>query len=317
MKLMKHISASTSNRPLKTYGNRMSNIRRWKETGMGYFFIGPLLIGLTILTLVPIIASFVLSLSDWNLVQGIDKLKFSGIKNYEMLSQDSVFLKSMRNNFIFILTVPIILAFSLILAVLINKHVYFKSAFKVIYFMPYISSIVAVAIVYQVLFHPSYGPVNEALKAIGVLNPPLWLADTKFALYSVMGIMVWIAIGYNLIIYTAGLQAIPRDLYEASDIDGASGWQKFIKITIPMLSPTTFFLMVTGVIGSFKVFDLIAVLTSGGPSYSTSVMVYYLYEQAFVFLKTGYSSAVAVVLLLCVLAITYVQFILQKKWVNY
>jgi multiple sugar transport system permease protein len=143
-------------------------------------------------------------------------------------------------------------------------HVYFKSYFKVDYFMPYISMVVAVGVVWQVLFQPSYGPINEILKSIGISNPPKWIADPNFALISFMMISVWVSIGFNLIIYIDGLQAIPKDLNEAADIDGANGWTKFSRITFPLLSPTSFFLMVTGIISTFKVFDLIAVMTQGG-----------------------------------------------------
>jgi multiple sugar transport system permease protein len=183
--------------------------------------------------------------------------------------------------------------------------------------MPYISSVVAVAIVFQLLFHPSYGPINQTLKALGVANPPKWLADFHYALPSVMMIMVWIGIGFCLIVYLAALQAIPRDLYESADIDGAGSWTRFRKITMPLVSPTTFFLLVTGLISSFKSFDIIKVLTSGGPSYSTSVITYYLYTTAFENLKTGYASSMAWILFGCVLLITIVQLYGQKKWVNY
>lgn len=293
------------------------NKRVLTETLTGYIFIGPLIIGLTILTLLPILASIFLSLTDWSLVEDWSKIDFIGLDNFIRLFQDTVFLQSLRNNFVFILVVPITMAIAMVLAVIINSGVYLKSLFKVVYFMPYISSIVAIAIVCQVLFHPEFGPVNQFLISLGMENPPKWLADPNFALYSVMAIMVWAQLGYNLIIFMAGLQNIPKDLYEAAEIDGATTVRKFFRITLPLLSPTTFFLLVTGIIGSFKVFDIIAVLTLGGPSYSTSVMVYYLYDQAFVNLKTGYSSAIAVILLFCVMIITLGQMYGQKKWVNY
>jgi multiple sugar transport system permease protein len=206
---------------------------------------------------------------------------------------------------------------SMVLAVLIDRYVYMKGYFKVAYFMPYISNIVAVAVVWQVLFHPSYGPINQTLKALGMSDPPKWIADPHFALASIMMITVWISIGFNLIVYIAGLQSIPRDLYEAADIDGASGWTKFVRITVPLLSPTSFFLLVTGIISTFKVFDIIAVLTQGGPIGSTSMMVWYLYDQAFTNLKIGYASSVAVVLFVFVFLITLGQWAAQKKWVNY
>ncbi|HEY0828793.1 MAG TPA: sugar ABC transporter permease [Bacilli bacterium] len=288
-----------------------------KETLMGYFFVGPMIIGLTIFTFLPIMATLILSLTEWNFVAGFDKIKFNGLKNFIKLYFDPIFLQAMKNNIILVITIPVTMSISLLIAVLINKHVYWKGLFKVIFFMPYISSIVAVAVVYQVLFHPSFGPINQALMSLGMDNPPKWLADTKFALVSVMMIQVYVTIGFNFIIYIAGLQNIPKDLYESADIDGASGWKKFLSITLPMLSPTSFFLLVTGIIASFKIFDLISVLTSGGPANSSTVMVYYLYETAFINLKTGYASSMGVILLITTFTITIIQWMAQKKWVNY
>ncbi|WP_284638408.1 carbohydrate ABC transporter permease [Paenibacillus silviterrae] len=293
------------------------NALRRKESIAGFLFVSPMLIGVTLLTLLPILATFVLSFADWNFVAGMKGIKWTGFDNFTKLFSEESFLISLKNNFIFIFTVPIYMLVSLLLAILINKHVYMKSFFKVAYFMPYISSVVAVAIVWQVLFHPSAGPVNQFLMSLGFDNPPKWIADPAFALPSVMMISVWISIGYNMIVYMAALQSIPKDLYEAADIDGANGWVQFTKITVPMLSPTSFFLLVTGIISTFKVFDLIMVLTKGGPMQSTSMLVYYLYDQAFVSLRVGYASSVAVVLFLCVLLITVLQWFGQKKWVNY
>lgn len=287
------------------------------ETLAGLLFVGPMLLGVTILVLLPIIATIVLSFADWNFVAGWNGIKWVGIGNFETLLKDEAFIKSVRNNIVFLLTVPVYMLISMVLAVMINKNVYWKGYFKVAYFMPYISSIVAVAVVWQVLFQPSYGPINEFLKAIGIANPPKWIADPNFALISIMMISIWTSIGFNMIIYIAGLQSIPEDLYEAAEIDGAGAWVKFTRITFPLLSPTSFFLLVTGMISTFKVFDVIAVMTQGGPIGSTSMMVWYLYEQAFVNLKVGYASSVSVVLLLFVLLITFGQWAAQKKWVNY
>lgn len=293
------------------------NVRRRQENLAGFLFVSPMLIGVTVLTLLPIIATFVLSFADWNFVAGMSGFKWVGMENFTKLFGDDVFIKSLKNNLIFVLTVPIYMAISLILAILINKNVYWKGFFKVAYFMPYISSVVAVAVVWQVLFHPSAGPVNQFLMSIGINNPPKWIADPAFALSSVMMISVWISIGFNLIIYMAGLQSIPRDLYEAAEIDGANAWVRFRRITFPILSPTSFFLLVTGIISTFKVFELIAVLTSGGPINSTSMIVWYLYDTAFINLRVGYASSMAVILFVCVLFITFLQWAGQKKWVNY
>lgn len=299
--------------PKKRRWNRMQR----KESLAGFLFVSPMLIGVSVMVLLPILAAFCLSFTEWSMVTGIKGIKWVGMENFDKLFQDSKFLQALRNNAVFLLTVPAYMAISLVLAVLINKFVYFKDFFKVIYFLPYISSVVAVATVWRVLFHPSMGPVNQFLMSIGIADPPKWIADPDYALISVMMISVWISIGYNMIVYMAGLQSIPQDLYEAADIDGANGFVRFFRITLPLLSPTTFFLLITGIIYTFKVFDLIQVLTQGGPAGSTNVIVYYLYDTAFINLKMGYASAQAIILFLCVLAITFIQWIGQKKWVNY
>ncbi|WP_078434876.1 carbohydrate ABC transporter permease [Metabacillus halosaccharovorans] len=287
------------------------------ESLAGFLFVSPMLIGVSVLVLLPIFATFILSFSDWKFIQSIDQLKWVGFENFKELMGDKVFLKSLLNNGIFLFTVPICMAVSLLLAVVIDKSVYMKSYFKVAFFMPYISSVVAIAVVWQVLFHPSSGPINQTLMSLGIENPPLWIADPNFALLSVMIIQIWISVGFNLIIYIAGLQSIPLELYEAAEMDGASSWVKFRHITFPMVSPTSFFLLITGIISTFKVFDLIAVLTKGGPLHSTSMLVWHLYDTAFVNLDIGYSSAMAVILFFIVFLITIFQWVGQKKWVNY
>ncbi|WP_425453866.1 carbohydrate ABC transporter permease [Oceanobacillus arenosus] len=297
--------------------NKRPKFEGWRETIAGYIFLAPMLIGTTTLVIIPILATIFLSFTDWNFITGIGDFNFIGMENFRTLFNDEIFIKSLINNFILLLVVPFGLLVSLILAVVINNHVYFKDFFKVIYFMPYISSVVAIAIVFQVLFHPTFGPVNQLLMSLGVESPPGWIADISYALPSVMIILIWTNIGFQLIIYLAGLQNIPKELYEAAEMDGASSWYKFRKITVPLVSPTTFFLLVTGFISTFKVFDLIIVLTNGGPANSTSVPVFYLYQEAFVELKTGYSSAIALILLVLVLLITFLQWTVQKKWVNY
>jgi len=288
-----------------------------REQIAGYLFVSPLMLGLFVITLIPVIGSLLLSFTNWNFVTGIKGIEFAGFANFVKLFNDDVFMKSLWNNIIFIITVPATIVLSLFLAILIDKYVYLKGMFKVIYFLPYISSIVAIAMVWQVLFHPSLGPVNNFLISIGFDNPPRWLADIDYALPSLMLIQIWIMTGYNIIIFIAGLQGIPKDLYEAADIDGANVWEKFRHITVPCISPTTFFLLVTGIIGTFKIFDLIQVLTQGGPANSTTVIVYELYDTAFIQLKSGYASSMAMILFLICLLITGLQMLVQKKWVNY
>lgn len=287
------------------------------ENLIGLLFVSPMLIGVSIFVMLPIIATFTLSFANWSFITPLSELKWVGFENFSRLFQDKAFLKSLLNNTIFILTVPTCMIISLLLAIIIDRNVFLKGYFKVAFFMPYISSIVAIAVVWQVLFHPSAGPINQALISLGIENPPKWIADPNFALFSLMLIQVWVSIGFNMIIYLAGLQNIPKDLYEAAEIDGANAWVMFRYITLPMISPTSFFLFITGIIATFKVFDLIAVLTKGGPLNSTSMIVWNLYETAFVNLKIGPASAMAVVLFGVVFTITLIQWVGQKKWVNY
>lgn len=227
-------------RPLPVRGRKFRTLRR-SETISGFLFVSPMLIGVTVMVLIPIIATLVLGFADWNFVQGWDGIRWVGLDNFKSLLQDDMFKKSVLNNVVFLLTVPVYMLISMVLAILIDRYVYFKGYFKVAYFVPYISMTVAVAVVWQVLFQPSYGPINELLKSIGIANPPQWIADPNYALISIMMISVWISIGFNMIIYIAGLQSIPKDLYEAADIDGANGWTKFRRITFPLLSSTSFF----------------------------------------------------------------------------
>lgn len=291
--------------------------RNLRETLEGYFFIGPMLLGVGLFTFIPILSLFFLGFTEWNFMKGLQGAKFTGLENVRHMFNDDIFLRSILNNLIFLLVVPLTMIVALTLAIVIHRHVFMKDVFKVIYFLPYISSSVAVAIVFQVLFHPSMGPVNQFLMAIGIEQPPKWLADPQFALPSIMFLHIWMSTGFYLIVYMAGLQSIPKDLYEAADIDGANAWLKFRQITVPMLSPTSFFLFVTGIIYSFKAFDIIQVLTGGGPANATTVMVYHIYQKAFLDLEIGYASLLALCLFFIVLAMTALQFYGQKKWVNY
>lgn len=317
LKTTKIKSNQVQKKPKKKKYKNKGPFSGWKENLAGYLFVGPMFIGTSILVLFPIISSLALSFTDWNFVSGYQNASFIGLENFKTLLTNDLFKKSLINNFILVLAIPITLIFSLSLAVIINRYVYLRDFFKVVYFMPFISSIVAVAVVFQVLFHPSKGPINQLLISLGVENPPGWIADITYALPSVMIIMIWTGIGFNLIIYLAGLQNVPKELYEAAEIDGASAWYQFTKITIPLVSSTTFLLLITGIISSFKVFDLIIVLTDGGPANSTLTPVVYLYQQAFLELKTGYASSISLVMFILILIITYAQFIGQKKWVNY
>jgi multiple sugar transport system permease protein len=205
---------------------------------------------------------------------------------------------------------------ALVLAVIIHTKVYFSSYFKIAFFIPYISSIIAIGAVWSALFHPSLGPINQFLRSIGVDNPPFWLASPKTSLLSIIIISIWAGIGYQIIIYLSSLTSIPDELYEAASIDGASQIQQFFKITLPMLGPTNIFLFITLLIGSFKVFDLIAFLTQGGPNDSSTVIVFRIYEEGFQKFNMGYASAISWLLFIIVGIFTLISWKLQKRFVH-
>lgn len=290
---------------------------RWKSNLTGMAFILPSFLGFLIFTLIPVIISLVVSFTEWNFMQGFSGIKFAGLKNYIRLFSDDWFLVSYRNNFFFtLITVPALISLGLVVAVILNKYVFGGGALRIMFFIPYIASVVAVCTVWMVLFQPSYGPINQTLMAMGIKNPPKWLADFNWSLISVMIVYVWQQVGYFAIVFLAGLKGIPEDVYEAASIDGAGPFRQFFNITIPMVSPTTFFLTVMGIIGSFKVFDQISVLTQGGPGNSSSVMAFYVYRTAFEYYDMGYANALAWALFVLVFIVTVFQWKLQNKYTN-
>jgi multiple sugar transport system permease protein len=288
---------------------------KWRTTLTAYSFILPNFIGFLIFTFIPIVISIGLSFMEWDTA---NPAKFVGLKNFKRLLSDETFRISFGNTIYYTLaTVPLTLVCALLLAILLNKGIKGVKVYRAVFFLPYITSIVAVAVVWNMLLHPTMGPVNEFLKWIGVQNPPGWTASTEWALPAIIITSIWRSVGYYMVIYLAGLQGIPGELYEAATVDGANWWHKFKSITLPMLTPTTFFIMVMLTINSFKVFDLILVMTGGGPGRATNVLVYQIYNEAFINFKFGYSSAIAMVLFGLVIGITLIQFKLEEKWVNY
>lgn len=291
---------------------------RRKEGLFGWLFLLPEIIGILLLYLFPLIFSLVLSFSEWNLVGGLSSIHFAGFENFLKLFQDEKVIMALKNNFLFtIFTVPIGMFLAIILAVIIHTKVYMSSYFKIAFFIPYISSIIAIGAVWSALFHPSLGPINQFLAGLGFENPPMWLASPKTALISIIIITIWAGIGYQIIIYLSSLSSIPEELYEAASIDGASQLQQFFKITLPLLGPTNVFLFITLLIGSFKVFDLIAFLTQGGPNNSSTVIVFRIYEEGFQQFNMGYASAISWLLFIIVGIITLISWKLQKRFVHY
>ncbi|MGG1515576.1 sugar ABC transporter permease [Paenibacillus oryzisoli] len=302
----------TNEKPAISEKSFWTNRRR--EAAVGLFFVAPEFLGILLLGVFPLLFSLYLSFTEWNLVGGLSAIHFVGFDNYKALLHDDKLFFSLKNNAIYTLvTVPIGMALGFILAVIINSVVYLKEYFKVVFFIPYIATGVAVATVFTALFHPSKGPINHVLMEFGISNPPKWLGSTDYALWAIILVAIWMQIGYNIIIYMAGLTNIPEDLYESAQIDGASWMQRLLKITLPMLGPTTFFLSITSIVASFKVFDLIAFLTEGGPNNATNVLVYYIYEEGFKNFRMGYASALSWVLFLIIAVVTSITWRLQKK----
>ena len=242
---------------------------------------------------------------------------FIGLANFARLLRDDNVHIAIRNTVYYTLgTVPLTLAASLGLAILLNNAVRGMGFFRTTIFFPYITSVVAVAYVWNMMFHPTMGPINAFLRALGVLNPPGWTASTAWAMPAIILTSVWRFMGYYMVIYLAGLQAIPRTLYEAAEIDGASPWRSFISVTLPMLRPTTFFVVIMLTINCFRIFDLVQVMTQGGPGRATTVLVHQLYHAAFVRFNFGYASSIALVLFFIVIGITIIQFTIGKRYEN-
>lgn len=291
--------------------------RSFKENMIGYIFVGPNLIGFSLFLIIPVIMTFLVSFTEWNFAAGLKGIKFVGLKNYFEMWSDHWFISSLINNLYYTLgTVPLTMFLALLSAIILNKYVFGKNVLRLFFFLPYISNIVAVSVVWFIMYSSS-GPITMLVKFFGVQDPPYWLADQKWALPAIMLMMIWHNVGYNMIIYLAGLQNVPKELYEASQIDGANSLQKFVNITLPMLSPTTFFILITTIISSFKIFGPINIMTHGGPGTATTVLVYYIYTAAFQFYKMGPATAMSIIMFIIIFIITYFQWQGQKKWVNY
>lgn len=281
----------------------------------GYLFLLPNFIGFLCFVFIPAIAAFVLSFTKWD---AFTPPSFIGFDNFIKMLGDETFHISFINNLIYTLgSVPLTLFLSLIIALALNQNLKFLNTFRVIYFLPHITAMVAVAMIWRMLYHPQFGPINMVLMDLGIKNPPGWISSSSWALFSIILMSAWKSCGYYMVILLAGLKGIPRHLYEAAEIDGASAWERFWNVTWPMLSPTMFFVLVVSVISSFKVFDSINIMTQGGPGRSTNVLVYYIYKLGFQNYDFGYASAIALVLFAMIMIMTVIQFRGQKKWVEY
>ena len=287
----------------------------WFHPYHAWLFLIPTLLGLLVFRLGPMVAASILSFTNWNILV---KPKFVGLNNYKELFSDPIFREVMINTFEFSLIYVIgVIIFGLLLALIVNSKVKGITFFRAAYFTPVVTSAVAVGIVWSWLLSPHYGLVNIILENVFKLSPPVWLGERSIVLIVVAAVQLWKMSGYYMILFLAGLQDIPRIYYEAARIDGANKWHSFWKITLPLLSPTTFFVSTIAIIDSFKNFEIIYTMTQGGPSNATTTLVYSVYVNGFVFYRMGYASAVAYILLIVIGIITLFNFLLKKYWVNY
>ncbi len=286
-----------------------------KNMAMAYLFLLPNLVGFLIFTLIPIVCSMGLSFMEWD---SANPMVFVGFENFKRLWTDDTFKISLWNTVYYsVFTVPLTMAAALGLAIILNQKMKGINIFRTIFFFPHVASLVAIAVVWNLLFHPTLGPVNNILRFLGIANPPGWTSSVDWAMPVIIIVSIWKSMGYYMILYLSGLQAIPRELYEAAKVDGANSFQRFKSITLPMLTPTTFFVSIMLTIACFKVFDLVSVMTNGGPGRATNVLVFNIYNTAFINYEFGYASAISMILFIIVLAITIVQFRAEKKWVSY
>jgi multiple sugar transport system permease protein len=281
-----------------------------RESIWAFIFLLPNLIGFLMFSLGPLVASFFISFTKWDLMS---PMKWVGLSNYIELFKDETFLKSLWNTIYFTIgTVPVGVIISLLLAVALNQHIKGARIFRAAFFLPVIASWIAASLVWMWMYNPEFGLLNYILGLIGIEGPG-WLTSLKWAMPSIIITSIWKGVGFNMLLFLAGLQGIPQIYYEAADIDGASWYRKFFHITIPLLSNTTLFVIIIAVINSFQAFDLIYMMTYGGPARTTSVLVFYLYQNAFRYFRMGYASTIAYVLFFLVLIFAVVQFLLQKR----
>lgn len=281
-----------------------------------YLMIGPLVIGLGIFYIIPFFQNFYFSLTN---LGAFGNYEFIGMDNYEKLIRDAKMYKALKNTFMYVLfSVPFGISISIIIAVMLNSKIKGVTFYRVLYFLPAVTMPTAIAMVWKWLYNKEFGLLNQILLKFGIEGQS-WLTNSNIALYAVIIVAIWASIGYNMVILLAGLQGIPKMYYEAAEIDGAGPIKMFFKITLPLLSPTIFFVSVMTFISSFQMFDLVFMMIGkNNPAFeNTMTIVYYFYNNAFQLSEKGYGAAIAVVLFIIIFIFTMIQLKLQKKLVNY
>lgn len=289
---------------------------RMQEIVWAYIFIAPAMIGLLVFTLIPIVASFVLSVYSWDF---LTPAYFVGLENFRQLIADTRVMHGLRVTATYVIFhVGLTAGLGLLLALAVNRRMStaLRSGLRAAYFFPVIVSIASVAIIWTYLYDVNSGIIDYYLTMIGGPRIP-WLGSSKYALWSIIIMSVWKSVGFNFVLFVAGLQNIHREYYEAAMIDGAGGLAQFRRITLPLLTPTIFLVVVIGLIGAFQVFDAPYIMTTGGPGDATRTMGIFIYENGIRFLHMGYASSIALLLFSIILFITVIQFSFSKSWVNY
>jgi multiple sugar transport system permease protein len=285
-----------------------------QEALTGYLFILPSFVGFLAFLVVPMVMSLGISLYEWELLL---PPQFAGLDNYRALLDDALFREVLFNTAYYVAgVVPLNILISLGLAVWLNSKLRGVTFYRLAFFLPVVTVTVAVSLVWKWMYEPHVGLINAALGWLGI-NGPTWLGDPRWAMPALILMSVWKGFGYNMVVFLAGLQGIPATVHEAAVIDGASTWQRFWRITLPLLSPAIFFAVVMTVITSFQVFDQALVMTRGGPVNATNTIVLYIYQNGFEFFRMGYAAAMAWVLFAIILAFTLLQMKAQNRWVHY
>ena len=310
------VGGNTAKKPFWRAGlddlrHAFTGLRR-EETIAGYLFLLPNFVGFVVFMLFPIIFAFYIMLTDWGLASAPE---FVGLKNFETMINDRLFWKSLGNSFYYtFVAVPTGIFIAFWLALALNRKMRGIIFFRTVYFLPQITLTVAAATIWRWIYQPEIGLINHLLGLIGIEGPK-WIHHTQWAMPAVIIMSNWQGIGFAMLILLAGLQGIPEEFYEAAAIDGASSWQRMRFVTLPMLSPAIFFVVVTSLIGAFQAFDQFFVLTQGGPAHATTPLTLYIFNNAFKFWKMGYGAALAAALFVIILIITVVQWQLARRWV--
>jgi ABC-type sugar transport systems, permease components len=295
-------------------------LRLWTRKSRGkllvpLLFLAPALALYAVFFVYPFVFTFLLSFQQWDMIN--PEKTFVGWDNYSQLMKDDVFWMSLRNTFLYMLmTMPISIAIGLGLALLIESLRGGRAFYRFIFYLPVVSSIAVIAIIWTLMYDDQHGIVNELLAAIGI-DGPNWLSQTSSSLWAVAIVGIWKSFGYEMLLFTSGLKAIDRGIYEAASIDGAGRLRKFVHVTLPLLSPITLFIFIMGIISSFQNFALIKIMTGGGPNNSSNVLVYELYQEAFQFFSVGKAAAISILLFLIVMTITLVQLKVSRHTVHY